>query len=462
MRSVVTFFRSRERDPGKTYRLTVARGGELLLLEVYTAKPIRSSLLNDDRSYKNHNKYNDFFRDLEQKVGEVGGCIVVTGTAAGGQAIRIIANQSSGYIPPRHVMLLDSGREPKSLEYQDRKINLLPRSHLVLPVHEAAENKLNSFVGDLSWFSKDLESLVLNGIRRPSLDVRVERLEEDVFPQEAASSEPGQQGAGTFWAKAKRLASKPVPLGPVLAGVLLFMLVANVGYISALLSNVTGMELAVFSPKGASLTPPPSTPPPSTPPPSTPPPSTPPSPPPDPQPLPPSRTPPGGSVFQAPVGTCYRAISLRKNEVGILKILYDAHFSGHSQTVWSGAKAASVLRGKGSRPFIWGLIKMQALKLRPGITDTGFLESDRKLSATKSVFREIGLEAIRSDPEGFRMLCALACGLEYDTPESKTGLPAASGNSAFVFEDVPCENQKPEDVIPGLMNLTKFVADYGK
>ena len=484
MQSFITFFRNQEQDHGRTYRLTITKGEERLLLEIYAARPMKSSVLREDQAYKSDKDYDLFFEDLKRAIKEAGGCLAVTRNAAkGGRIIVVDVVSGPGYKPPKSAVKLDPVYPPKRVDFKGAVIELTPGAHLILPAHGEAEQQLMSFLGNLTWLSGDMQALVLNGMRRPSLDSRVERLEAAVNPEKSGAPGVREKGLRGALVWAKDLASKPAPRGPVIAFAILMMLIVNAVLLRTVIDLASRGESTIAqksgqpnggggndsdngnggaggdstnggssgdengNTNGGS-----------------------------------SNNPgtdsegsnsgngSGGSggaegPFSSTISSFYNKLRGRGDNEP-LKKLYDKQFRDYSGTDWTEVAAKAAL---GNKAFAWGLIKVQGLKIASaksgvisGFEDAFFESPTRAVTATNKFFSKLREEEstkgpLAADQAGLRMVAVLVCEMNYK--ESGLGvLPKGSTESAFVvLEDVRCEDLQMNDVLAGINGLAGFV-----
>ncbi len=89
------------------------------------------------------------------------------------------------YKPPRRALLLTAGRPAEFVSLGPDSLATLS-DHLIVPVDRDADEHLERLVSVLSWFPSDHETMILNLIRSPSLDWRMQRVEERLAAVQAS------------------------------------------------------------------------------------------------------------------------------------------------------------------------------------------------------------------------------------------------------------------------------------
>jgi hypothetical protein len=443
MTEAATFFRNREQDPGATYQFQVKTGKLLYRFSVYSRKLVESKTLSD-QEYAGKKEADAALSDLRSTLSTLGGggLIVMVLDQGGLRHLSINPVASGGFQVPRQFVVLVPGRPAYSLAIDDKDQEFPAGAHFIVPVDAAAEERLQLFIGQLPWFSPDLEALVLRAIRRPALDARMDRVETKLFGQ-TADTVPA--GAETGWfARTKerigrRLAS-PAFYGYCAALLLALLLAANAFLLLRLKSTVDDLATRVPQPPVTSLGPAP-------------------TPGPTPAPSPPIQPPAGVVAVAQQTKDLFAA--LREKSDPNLKLLYNAHFKDFDKNPLADQEIASWFSRQqsgqaGSRPFLLGIIKLQALELQPQPADTSFLQKWDNITATKEVFRNLGLNNF--DATKLRLVAGLSCQLGYDSPQAP-GLPGF-GQGSPPLEFIPggsCSSLTVNDIETGLDDLVEFV-----
>lgn len=422
MIEIASFFRPREKHSGETYCVDI----DSTRLYAYSRKPLQSRLLKQAADRKELDRAQT---DLRSAISQSGGGVIVTATPETND-VRVgfdwIGPNSDG---GREFVVLSPGRPPR-FDQGDQRLSA--GSHVVVPVDQDAEEALHQFIEDLAWLSPDLESLVLNSIRRPSIDARLNRVEHKLFKRTA------DEQLNDGWLRRKMAAVKrafsPAVFGTIVAVVIAFLLGLNAYLLGQLSSTAddAALENAYKAGSKAAKTGTVAE-------------------------TAPTREKNGAFADEA------RLLLHRLHEKSAtnpdFKLLYDIHFAESDRGEPSDEQIAKLFEaGKNNRPFLWGVIKLQALKLEPKPTDQAFLKGVEEISATKKRFTEIGMAKIMADAAGLNLLATLACRLEYNTPEAP-GLPKAGEIAAFEF--VPngdCSQfNSSADIERGLAGLIEFL-----
>ena len=452
MNAITTFFRHRERDPGATYQVNLRLPRYNYLFHVYARRPMESRALQD-RELPDEKAYNTAFQDLYKDLGTHGngGWIVTVVEDGVPHCIGVHAVSGMDTQPASGFAVLAPGRAPYFLAPASQGLDLPVGSHLVLPVDEHAEAQLQDLIGNLAWFPPDFESTFLNTLRRPSLDARLDRIENKLFGQTAAADlkEAGTKFLPHTWRMSRRWLLRPAVLWAGVAVALALLLAWNVLLLSRLAHGIDEIDVQIASLPGSP---------------------------------PPSLPDVGGGGAARPLaevsalgrGAQELLARVRGKQTSdpVLDLLYKEHFASLAEGK-SEAEVAKLFEPRptglkstepGNRPFLLGLIKLQALKLKPEPQDKEFLKAWDNITATKRVFQdEIGRQNLANDAEGLKMLSALACRLGYSTPVSP-GLPDLSTDqrSSPAFEFSPgrrCEEFTAEDIENGMKQLIDFVKE---
>ncbi len=502
MRKATSFFYSREHDPGKTYELSVDLRDRRIRLEIYSAAPFEATVLSDQK-FNTDEQYRLFRDDLRDAVLRRGRGGLVVRTEAIGRVMNAFVDSVSDplshqdYHPPGKLLHLRAGYPPAWIGFDTDGMALSPDEHVVIPVHEEARERLVGLLNGLAWFSTDLEAVVLNAIRRPSIDVRLERLERQVLPEESApkqspaaqpqvmpdeasgenpsvpglslkpvgtEDEPQRAGDGSeksggvgailsaikqagkdFWASeySKTALTAVLVIALLITG---WMILKGDATSDAPLNPTAQSGPAVEEGAlGAGELPadaPPATEPPA------------------PEPESPATEPQPAAVQVSSLLNSFERFfqafeeGARHNDK--LAILFNSHFGLYKNSPWNPRTMTAALKEK---DFLWGIVKLQVLKLRPNPQDIDFLRDTRAVTPTKEIFRSIERASIEIDEDARKMLAVLACNMKYRTPGGP-GLPLTEDNASYRFMEGTCEQRHRREMIPGLENLTGFIKSY--
>jgi hypothetical protein len=126
----------------------------------------------------------EILHNLIQKKG--GGLIIQAAEDINTQKTTLVMSctyiPNKGYIPPEKWFILHpTGKrcEAKDINYGKTE-TYRSSSHIIIPVDKTHQEELSQFLNYLSWYTPDLESLVLHSIRNPLLETRVASLEENL------------------------------------------------------------------------------------------------------------------------------------------------------------------------------------------------------------------------------------------------------------------------------------------
>jgi hypothetical protein len=180
MDKLATFFWNREEGSGAEYEVNLRGPESRCLVQVFSRQTIQSSQLRD-QTFKDDKALETIINSLYDEVGKLGkgGLVVSTIFRAkeSRQWVQIVPATGSSFKAPGSYLLLEPGHPPQLKKLDQTPINIKDGAHLIVPVDETAQGKLKSLLEYLRWYSPDLESLVLNTIRQPSLERRLERIE---------------------------------------------------------------------------------------------------------------------------------------------------------------------------------------------------------------------------------------------------------------------------------------------
>jgi len=135
---------------------------------------------------------------------------------------RLVPIPASDYAPPEEVLRLSPSSGTR-FEKITGKIDLAIGDHLVVPVSATAGQRLDAFYKNLECFPSDLQTLLLNVIRRPSLEWRIHRIERALksLPPATQAAQQKERGQRDFLGRLHHAVMRPIPLGPAIAVMLL-------------------------------------------------------------------------------------------------------------------------------------------------------------------------------------------------------------------------------------------------
>lgn len=386
-------------------------------------------------------EYKDFLKEIRTNLAPRGGMIAQVSSHNGFVQAVFFPVKAQGYTPPSRMLRLGPASSPR-FEELPQKADLPVGDHLVVPVSAEAETRLEVFHEVVDGFPSDLALSILNVIRRPSLEWRIERLEKHARQAPATWVEE-QRSSGrreTFLEKLYRWLMWRLPVGAVAGAVAVTLLLANgavAGY-HRLFGDEPETEGADETPGGTGFETP-ASPPANTPPRR-----------PDPAEQPPAGSGGNGPTAPAegeanvpsPLNELFKTLAASENEA--IKTLYEKHLADP----------------QGQIPG-WGLAKLEALHLGIIDPDDPVLSDPTEWTAVKDIYRsERGKEALASKKEASALLAWGSC-----TYFGKPELPATKNNTnpplAFGTES-DCRKLNLEDVRVGYQDLTDWVKEQKK
>jgi len=334
---------------------------------------------------------------------------------------RLVPIEAPGYAPPKQVLRLSPAAAAR-FEDITGKADLAVGDHLVVPISATAEKRLGDFCRDLDGFPADLKALVLNVIRRPSLEWRIHRIERTLknLPPATQAEQQREQGrSGKFLNRLRRAIMRPIPLGPAIAAMLL--LAGGTLFASHKLSsakeegNDPAPTSATPSPENQSDK--------------------------DPQSSPQSPSAEAGEKADA-LKDLFEALK-GSDDRSPLKKLYNSHFQGHDQAPFNG-----------SSPVVWGIAKLEAAQL-------GFLPMNNSLfgppldqAGVKKIYTQKGTAALKNHKESKDLLVWSFC-KAFGKPELND--KADDPKPLALDKNIDCGNLESTMAEPGLKDLTDWV-----
>jgi hypothetical protein len=429
MNEVVTFFRQRKNDPGETY---VIKMGTCRFF-VYSRKSILSQLPKH-RETADQDTLRQAFQDLQKAIGKQdGGFIVKIIDDSNARTVEVAAIGMK-FDAVSELLVLSPGRPPRFSNARVQKITL--SSHLIVPVDEDSLAHLHQLIDELAWLPADIEALMINAIRRPSLDARLDRIEEKLF------GETAEQTANAGWLERTKLRINrwltPTTVRAGAVTLLALLLGANVFLLRRIDSKLIAGQAPSTAASDTSATATAA-----------------------------SQTAtiekpavqPNGETFVNKAKKLFELLRKKRRASAKLLTLYDAHFTEIDNSNLADGEIVRLFRqydgtkgAPANRPFLWGMIKLQALELEPSLDDA-FLKDWQEYTATKAAFEKIGLEKIQKDAAKQGLLAALACRMGYDTPDAP-GLKETTTTKPFVFApNGKCDQYTDDHIEKGLDGL---------
>jgi len=207
MCDLLTFFRNRKQDGGREWRI---EDGDVQLYFHSRTYLEGSAYL---RELPPGVSFATYRAQIAEAIGQAGGGLLVEAKPAyEGWSLDITpvtAAEGEAYRPPPTVFSIEQGGELGEIPLKPEastRLSLPAHAHLIVPVDLDAEEHFRSFrVHFSSWFPQDFESSMLNLLKRPSLDLRLERLER-AYERQAAQGPAGfslgkllEGGGQTHW-----------------------------------------------------------------------------------------------------------------------------------------------------------------------------------------------------------------------------------------------------------------------
>jgi len=417
MNENATFFRNRDEDSGETYQLSLKTARGLQGFSVYCRRPLQSKWFSDrDLAQRDVAGFSKRLQEVVATKG--GGGIVVTVSGEDGRRTVEVKQIGGEMVAPASRFVMLAPGLPAQFVPIAATRKLPPGTHAIVPINADAEERLAGFVEQLPWLSPDFEALVLNAIRRPSLDVRLSNVEMRLFGQSV--EEPSPRGWAQMKLRLRKALSKPAPYA-IASLILLTLLLAESGYLLWTLRSKINKGSAGASAGAATAT------------------DTGKTVPPNPQP---------GTSSDAPAQetlvTKTRELlqELRKSRDAHIRSIYDTHFKAFDdqltdEKIKSWFAVQKPPQGEsGSRPLLWGIMKLQALALQP--TDKSFVAPSDAFTATMNIINK------SDNTEAKQLAAALSCRLGYSKRQ-------------YALPEAECDKLKDDDIKNGLTSLIKFV-----
>lgn len=335
---------------------------------------------------------------------------------------QMIQVKTPQYTPPRQLLRLSPASRPhfeKITGSEDLEIG----EHFVIPVSAEAEDRLRVLCKELNGLPTDMESSILNLIRRPSLEWRMDRIERTLSlpPANWADQQRERAKRGDFLDKLHRAVMWRIPIGPVIAALLLLT-----STVAAYDKYFAHEEQATDARKTDEKT---------------------------------------DSNIQAsstaktvsPVADAQVKDAASDSLEESLEDLYTALGASRNDDIQKLYTTHFMNQSANSQTLGWGMAKLQALQLGILTTNDSLLGSPQNLTGVKNVYNQKGIAALK-DHEDSRNLLAWASCRAFGRPE----LPKTEKdpNPVPFDEKGDCEDIKPEDAEPGLESLINWVKEH--
>lgn len=402
MNDVATFFRDRQKDPGETYQLTFEGWKGTHRVSVYSQRPIESRAL-ENQTIATQQDYEVALKDLRNAItgSGGGGMIVIANDEGRWRTFSVVRVNAKPYAAAQGFVTLSPVRPSAfvSVDGNSRDHKCAVGSYALVPVSEEAQQRLQDFLGHLSWLSPDLESVVLNAIRRPSLDHRLDRMETRLFGQTAdetlASSQQGVLGQIKSW-MARSVPPPVIRLATAMLLVLLLVMNGAVLYHLYSRGDHSRNDPNVLSAISRGT---------------------------------------NEQTVQPFVGDAKALLeALHKSNDPLLRKVDDAHFA-------STATDEEIQKAFGEHDALWGLVKLQILAINDTPQTTDFLSDPDKVTLTKQAYQAIPPNDIPANARQF--LAVAGCRMHPDEP--------------MPFQTEDCKRIPADAFEKGLQRLTTFV-----
>ena len=190
MNDLLTFFRNRQQDCGKEWRIKIELQEGVCFLLFYSKKDLDENFYIEKINAKNQAIYTAFKANLRNSMRESGGGLLVEEKPACDSLDVVISILGAGdyFDPPKAIYYIEYGGYlyERAFTEDALRLPLAKDAHIILPVDAVAECHFRSFREHYSsWFPTDFETNMLNLLRRPSLDLRIERLERIITERDS-------------------------------------------------------------------------------------------------------------------------------------------------------------------------------------------------------------------------------------------------------------------------------------
>lgn len=375
-------------------------------------------------------------QELQTSLQPGGGFLVCAQAHNDGVKAQIFRKEAPGYQPPQRMLRLTLCGDAHFEEIKNNA-DLRVGDHLVLPVNGQAEGRLTALRDDLKGLPSDLESSVLNIIRRPSLEWRLDRIERTLsLPQATqADQRKSQARQSSFMERLYDFVMWKVPIGPVVGALVLMTgaLFAYTKYSKPSEGQESSTNVAQTEPQTTTASVSTS-----------------------------ASKPPADTSQRAREGAgedesakSERALSDLRQAMGkskdpAISELYESHFKDSAQPWKSGNPT----------PAFWGMAKLQALQLNIVAKNEDMLKDPNTQTKVKLVYRKkASIEALTANKNALDLLGWLACQGSDQPAFPKTD---KDPNPSPLPTQRKCsELKKPDSAVPGLQTLTAWVNKQG-
>jgi hypothetical protein len=426
---LLTFFSPRESRGGiiQIFTVEIGKGPEIEILvyspeRVDLSRPAAFSVASDK-------DYLALVNEIKALLAPGGGILAELQSHNGLTRTALTIFKSLGFKSPQKMLRLSPAGSPR-FETIPESVDVPMGDHLVVPVTAEAEERLASFYEKLHGFPADLESSILNVIRRPSLEWRIERIER-VLNRPAATWKEEQRSrarGGTFLEKLLRIVMRPIPVGPAIAAALLLTAGTLAAYDNLFDSGekpketeatpkVSNANTAAASTQENGEDP-------------------------DPE----EQEEPVHKDVDKSLGNLFTALQENRE----LEKLYKSHFDTHQDKPFED-----------SSPVALGIAKLQAVQLGLIKNDDAMLADQQLQAGTKSIYAsDAGNKALAKNENTLELLAWSSC-QRFGKPElPKTNTAPKAALIWATGRD--CNHLKIENAAAGLDTLTDWVKDQDR
>lgn len=426
----VTFLCNRQQRKWSTYTLEISEPQRRSQLYVYSTKALKGGRISS-RSVPDNG--------LEKAIEETAQYVKEQGA---GMLVAFLGDERKLRIHPCHVAankaaekfgVLQPGRRLQIEEIGKDWKEMPAGAHIFVPVYKEDEEALDQFATGLGRLPSDMEAVVLYALRRPNLETRVDRLEEELRSRSEPRAElvEGSRGLARWRYSLQGWSRQKVARGPLLASALAVAFVLNAFMI---------YKTAPAKPEQPSTQRPPWS---------------------------WSRWWPWGepaedsasnlAALQSPIEGLLRAIQDYKSENRALTRVYKAQFKSFADDDEELADLLSEPSADRDR-LILGLMRLQLLKVDPNTTDFGWLGETEEFDETEAVYRRLR-STLKNQAQDLEFLAFLSCQLNGAEPEDVPRLPPSEDGQQglTLIPDAACRDFPVEEGKEELERLRQFV-----
>jgi len=172
-------------------------------------------------------------QDLDEALRRLGGVKVTINTTK--NSARVSTEKTQKYRGPKRMLCLQIDQAPKLIEIGS--FTFRPGDHLLIPVNEESEQALEDLRKTLGYLPSDYEISIMNFLRRPSLEMRIARLEQisgagsGKNRDSARTLKPGQSTQRS-WRPSKRLNALSGSVSPAILALVFLVLGYLIGQLT--------------------------------------------------------------------------------------------------------------------------------------------------------------------------------------------------------------------------------------